>query len=730
MGVNWIPGVNPETIPRLRFVPAIALPTVFGDALSYMEQVGKVNAAINGVIDNVNNLAADLIEQVAQSVESAKIPVYDELVHNGSNIISQLNWNLANPEVIYNAIGAGKMCIVTADCDFNVDHIPVPSNRMKQMMVLTQAFVQNPNSSTSVVHTTFTNYTDNKIRYAQINITRENNVYTSEVIAFTEYEIPTTLYVDNMHRFIDKKVMLYMGEVDIPSEDGAYIEIANNASVADLSSFFVVENGTATVLAPETCPCVVIDVKNGAVGQFVYGGDVTPWARIYGTGLSVKSDVDTAIEDIYNYIDQYDDTIGEINSQLGGQGRAIQDLTTSVDGISGRTDTLEENSVQVVPQEFTNQQKAYARTNIDAVSAHGPMLYGVVELIDDYGNSVSFSLDHSGNINYILFEGSAPIIRGIRNPVVDQDVATKGYVDSVLPDVSDVVRTVPQTLDETAKLNARNNIQAVGREDAYFLGTVTIQNNDAIVQLVPTLTNGMKILTFGYGYGNTVLSRVADPVGAYDAANKNYVDRMITETTDAVKYTAQQLTPQQKSIARGNIDAVDAIHPFMYAPVEINDNADNSSGKLIHFDYDTNLGNHLVDLKLNIDDESVGFYDQDSAVRKLKTAPALDDDDCVSYRQFKAKTDAIVIDVETANNTWHIRGTVLPSMTLEWVINNWAAGVPVIVHYPVADELLVDGYFAPKCANLRHGLVGEGYDGTAWKRYTLNSNGSVTIASL
>ena len=73
MGTNWFPGNNPESIPRYGYIPKIALPTVFGDALSYLEMIGRYNAEFNKAIDGINKLAENIETEVQNSVENAHI---------------------------------------------------------------------------------------------------------------------------------------------------------------------------------------------------------------------------------------------------------------------------------------------------------------------------------------------------------------------------------------------------------------------------------------------------------------------------------------------------------------------------------------------------------------------------------------------------------------------------------------------------------------------------------
>lgn len=723
MGVNWNGMNNPETIPFKGYVPKIALPTVFGDALSYLEDVSKVNYAINKTIEEVNNLAQNLIEVVSQSIESAKIPVYDELVHNGSNIVSPLNWNLSNPETIFKAIGAGKMCILTADCDFNIDHIPVPSNRTKQAFVLTQAYQINPNNNTTTVNAVFVNYNSNRIRYVEVSILRDNNVYTSTILNFTEYEIPTTQMIQDMHQFIDKKVMVYIGQVDIPSENESYIEITNNASSIDLKSYFMVESADAHLYAPTTCPCVVVDYRSGVIGLFKYGGDVTPWARIYGTGYRLNSDFNDQLADLYDYVDEYDTHVGELDTRMTTAEGDIQGLKDRVESTETSIANLDGEVVKTTPQDLTESQKIAARSNIDSAQAHNPLLYGKISVIDDYGNSAFLSLDVTGNVKYLLFEGGAPIIRGVRDPVAAQDVATKGYVDNAIPEVTDAVKYTYQVLTDTQAQTARNNIKACEKENPYMLGNLTIQDNDAVITLSVAISSGNRTIIFTGSGSDVILRRVGAPVYSNDAANKAYVDAMVVQTEGNVKYDrSQSLSQSEKEQARQNIDAASDYDAVIGSSLRIDAGRGNSPTIIM----DNGSDQRRIVLT---DNNELMVTDGNGFLQSLKVKMARQIDEVVPLEQVLHIHSPYIININSSENAWTCTRDNASVQNYDEIVNGFYGGVPVIIVYRTVGTYGVS-YAQPKWVSLDYGIRCEGYTGVANKIYTINSDGTVTTTTL
>lgn len=90
-------------------------------------------------------------------------------------------------------------------------------------------------------------------------------------------------------------------------------------------------------------------------------------------------------------------------------------------------------------QELTNDEKALARQNIDAVESTDAQIEGSLTLQNTGETAIIIECDTSGsspNIQDILaFEGenSDVILRNIGSPINTKDVANKFYVDNLVP---------------------------------------------------------------------------------------------------------------------------------------------------------------------------------------------------------------------------------------------------------------------------------------------------------
>ena len=728
MGVNWLPGRNPETMPRLCYIPKICLPTVFGDALSYMEMVNQINYHFNEAIDNINKLAENITEVVQESIEGAKIPVYANLVHNGSHIISPNNWNIDKPENIWDGMAAGKMCILFGQLAFNVDGVPVVQENNNMYFILTEFYQTSMDSNNSTARATFMSYDYQNVRYLDMQFVKTGGNVTSEVIAFTQYALPTTEDFNAIYSMFKRDVSVYKGAVRIASREGEYIELTDNATTADLSEYFVVQTG-GTFLAPNCAPCIVVDYYNGRVGELKYGGDATPWARIYSTGVRMGDELYEYIRDVNQSIDDINVDINGISGNIATLEGEIDNLGDAIDDVSDTVDALDAETVKCVEQNLTSGQKEIARNNIDAPSTQNPVFTGELVLDSGYGASVNFTVTKVDGRTVLYFDPVRVQINGLLDPTSAQMAATKNYVDNAVDAVDAVKYSVQQPTDAEKEI-ARENIGAVGAYNPHFFEALYVEGTNRTLALSVSSQDSGTVVLLGGTYGDKIVRNVADPIANNDAANKLYVDNKFGTMNNAVLFTPQTLAPSQMAQARSNIGARSFDDNDFYGPLDLytrddetyhnrlaqlNWESDDSTVTKIAFMLMSNAGITFI----NEDDSDVDLYLGSDLNDKVVTLGVLND-----------SIEPLKLQINSAENAWTILNPPTPAYTqLPNIISAYAGGKRVMVSYPTTGVAGV-GYAEPKCVSTDFGIAVEAYNGTAWKRYFINADGTVTTTTI
>lgn len=190
------------------------------------------------------------------------------------------------------------------------------------------------------------------------------------------------------------------------------------------------------------------------------------------------------------------------------------------------------------------------------------------------------------NIPVISFETSnvlyglvKPILRGVSNPINNEDAANKVYVDTKAGDyvlkagdtmtgplIVNSVGSGGVTVDADSGANnmkcalSPNLMKYINKNDDSFimLGAGTLDTNTPIIFLGSSNTF--------YGSANPVIRGVADPILATDGANKQYVDDSATASNEVAKTLARGLAESvtyyiSSTIGDDNNDG-SAEHPF------------------------------------------------------------------------------------------------------------------------------------------------------------------------
>lgn len=551
MPINIDPSKNPEKIPYMQFVPQIALPSVFNDALSYAEILGKVVATVNSTIDNVNSVAANMTQQVIEAISGAKIPEYFTVSHNGSVMVDTDNWSLDDPEGLYNAVGNGKLCVLQANASFNGAGYAVPNEDNHLDMILTQAWeeIVNGDIVRNVVFVNFDTYL--AINVAKFAITKHDRTYSATTEMFFEKVLVTTANLNDVKDIIRNKTLIYRGTTNIPVTASAYIELTDNGTTANLEEYFCVAGERPLLIASDICPCVVVDYYTGNIGEMKYGGTLDPWVRIYSLGITLCDEVKQSLDSAWTSIDSLSRRMDSAEDNITTNSQDIDDLQD--DYI-----LLNDNCVQYSAQAGkSDAQKNAARENIGAVRKEQAQVTGSLSVKNASNDAELIYMPNKvDNVTIVnaYADSGRPVIRGIGSPLGDYDIANKLYVDQ--NSGIDAVKYIAQSKSDAEKYQARRNIGAVGPDEGEFVNNISIEiTGEDEITIYPEYASGRSRLFFEGEQSNKVeLMNVATPQDDYSAANKAYVDS--ASGADSVKYIQQTLTNTQKNIARNNIGAV------------------------------------------------------------------------------------------------------------------------------------------------------------------------------
>lgn len=726
MGANWLPGKNPESIPYMKVIPKIALPTVFGDALSYMEMVTKICTQFNEGIDAINDLANNLNKMVLETVNGAKIPVYGELKNNGSVILSANNWYLDNPKEIFDAMSQGKMCILYGNISYNIDNIPIVQDRNFMYYILTEYYGTNITNSSGSVYAKFISYDSEYVNYVIINFAYNYDDVSAEIVDFSRVSFPTSAELEAVETEFRKSVIVYKGLYSIPKTEGQYVELVDNATEVDLSTYFVVQSG-GHMYVPDCCPVICVDYRNGNVGELTYGGNSTPWARIYSKGVCIYGEINDRMDNMSATIGYANDDIAEANGRIDGVEEDITNIYTDLETLQDDMSAFNESFVSYdVQSGIDATRKGNARSNIDAACTQDPEFTGILTLSSGYNSAVYFTVTKSGDKTILYFNPVRVQIDGLLDPTSAQMAATKNYVDNAIEN-ADAVKYSAQQPTDGQMAQARENIGAVGEYSPHFYEAIYIEGTNRTLGISVSTQNSTTVILLGGTAGEKIVRGVADPTSESDAANKRYVDNKFVDAQNAVRYTQQELTTSQKEVARHNIDArsvYDTEHGGTQT-IYINDEENDNTAISIDWHSENSTDEKIIDIK--VDDSGVHFVDNDE---ESATIYVTDDNSIrlATSQDIANLTTPLVITINSSENAWTSSSPLPGYSVLSNIINFYVNGGNLLISFPTTGVSGV-GYACPKCCSLDYGIMVEAFNGTTSKQYTINADGTVTTVS-
>lgn len=527
-GINWNEMTNPETLPRVGYIPSLVLPTVFSDALTYAEVQGRIVKSLNMTIEAVNELAGNVSKSVQEIIRNAKVPAYFNLLHNGSVLVDTDNWYLEDPDGLYNALSEGKLCILEVNCTFNNDGYAVPDadNHVKFLLMQVNEAIDGTNFIKTVAFVNIDEYLSTRI--AEFTLTKSGSTVTAQTTMLFEVKLVSQDTIDKVNNNCRNKVLIYVGGVAVPGTSGEYIELIANGTIADLSTYFACVDGVA-IYASNVCPCIVVDGNNGNVGVLTYGGAINPWVRIYSVGICIFDGVNGDIGDLANTVNSLERRVGDDEATVSSLAGTVGTLRDDVDGLETDVSALDDSVVKFTTQSLTSSQKNIARNNIESVARFNPIMRGLLTFMSTYYN-LTMQFDDEAEVKTLVIsgEGDKPIVRGIHDPVENDDVATKQYVDSHGGgggSSSHAVLYVGQDLTENEKRIARENIDAMSVNNPRAIDSLTLsQSSGTAVSASVAASAGQDIVTMLGDNGDVIVRGVANPAQATDVANKRYVD--------------------------------------------------------------------------------------------------------------------------------------------------------------------------------------------------------------
>lgn len=275
MPTNFEPTQNPALVNKIPFLPKIALPTVFGEALSYLEELGRVVKACNQVIEQSN--------EAVQTVSE-----YTEIVLQLQRSIDGLSDTLTAMQVLTSykpIIYIGNETFPLEDADLDL----TPSDDMYthdwcDTFILSDALVNGehafPFNDGTVVIDSATGY----IGKCYVNKGTSLCGITGLGIQLSATEL------GKLSLYADGKALIYKGETAFPIP-GEYMSfgLVNPLETHDWYSEFILPPGISGRPFRNGTP--VIDSRWGGIGVITEGYDSNFNYKCGITGISNNSPI-------------------------------------------------------------------------------------------------------------------------------------------------------------------------------------------------------------------------------------------------------------------------------------------------------------------------------------------------------------------------------------------------------------------------------------------------------
>lgn len=287
----------------------------------------------------------------------------------------------------------------------------------------------------------------------------------------------------------------------------------------------------------------------------------TAFTGIQSEWHDYKEDVDDEIEQLQQDWATYQATIisevtALVNQMMGNY------VLKAGDTMTGALTINSNSSLSLVPRSAYIQWMADIAPNLLTVSERATG-----------GGSISCSPQVlTGDVPSVLIESSLTkfnrqgvVIRGVGNPINNEDAANKGYVDTK---AGDYVLKAGDTMTGPLTVNANGGITIDSANGAHkwiispSMARYVNKNDDSYISIAGgTVDTNKPVVTLAstytfYGSAKPIIRGVANPVLDNDAANKAYVDSLATPPlTNGETYYIDPVNGDDTQVG-------DSTHPF------------------------------------------------------------------------------------------------------------------------------------------------------------------------